>query len=80
MIVVQTYTEKAEQFAGVTSAVDFEVLKKRLRLYFRNTGKVKAMLYAGEKISMPYVEIQKDRRIRDLKISNERRQKTGPLS
>ena len=73
MIVVQTYTEKAEQFAGITSAVDFEALKKRLRLYFRNIGKVKAMLFAGEKISMPYVEIQRDRRVRDIKIKNERR-------
>ena len=73
MIVVQTYTEKAEQFAGITSAIDFEILKKRLRLYFRNVGEIKARLFAGEKISMPYVEIQRDRRIRDLPVKNERR-------
>jgi len=75
MIVVQTYTEKAEQFSGVTSAVDFEVLKRRLRLYYRNVGEIKARLFAGEKISMPFVTIQKDRRIRDIKIKNERRSK-----
>jgi len=73
MIVVQKYTEKAEIFAGVTTAIDFEVLKKRLRLYFRNVGEIKARLFAGEKISMPYVEIQKDRRCRDIKVENERR-------
>ncbi|GAI62023.1 unnamed protein product, partial [marine sediment metagenome] len=67
MIVIQTYTEKAEQFAGITTAVDFETLKKRLRIYYKNVGAVKAQLYAGEKISMPYVEIQKDRRVRDIR-------------
>jgi len=75
MIVVQTYTEKAEQFAGITSAIDFEILKKRLRLYFKNVGEIKARLFAGEKISMPYVEIQKDRRVRDIAVKNERRSK-----
>jgi len=73
MIVVQTYTEKAENFAGITTAVDFETLKKRLRIYYKNVGKVKAMLYAGEIISMPLVEIQKDRRVRDIRVKNERR-------
>jgi len=73
MIVIQIYTEKAEQFAGLTTALDFEECKKRLRLYFSNVGKVKARLFAGEKISMPYVILQKDRRIRDIKVENERR-------
>ena len=73
MIVIQTYQKNAENFAGVTIAVDFETLKKRLRLYFKNVGKIKARLFAGEKISMPYVEIQKDRRIRAIKVENERR-------
>ena len=73
MIVIQIYQKNAENFAGVTIAVDFETLKKRLRLYFKNVGKIKARLFAGEKISMPYVEIQKDRRIRDIKVENERR-------
>ena len=73
MIVTQTYTEKAEQFAGVTTSLDFEECKKRLRLYFKNVGEIKARLFAGEKISMPYVEIQKDRRVRDIRVKNERR-------
>jgi len=75
MVVIQTYSEKAENFAGVTIAVDFEILKKRLRLYYRNVGKCKAMLYAGEKISLPYVVLQKDRRVGDIKVLNERRVK-----
>ncbi len=73
MIVVQTYKENAEQFSGITSAVTFESLKKRLRLYFKNIGKVKAMLLSGQKIDIPFVTLMKDRRIRDLKVSNERR-------
>jgi len=79
MKVVQKYTENAEQFSGVTSEVTFESCKRRLRLYFRNIGKVRAMLFAGERISMPYVELQKDRRIRDIKVENERRRKTDIL-
>jgi len=73
MKVVQKYTKNAERFAGITSEVTFESLKRRLRLYFKNIGKVKAMLFAGEKISMPYVEIQRDRRIRDIRVKNDRR-------
>ncbi|MBA7546077.1 hypothetical protein ES705_38460 [subsurface metagenome] len=73
MIVVQKYKKNAEQFSGLTSAVDFESIKKRLRLYFTNIGKVKAMLYAGEIINIPFVTLQKDRRIRDLKVEDERR-------
>lgn len=79
MIVVQKYKKDAEKFSGLTSAVTFESLRKRLRLYFKNIGKVKAMLFAGEKISIPYVELQKDRRVRDRKVSDERRRKTGIL-
>lgn len=79
MIVVQKYKKDAEQFSGITSAVTWESLKRRLRLYFTNIGKIKAQLFAGEKISMPYVELQKDRRIRDIKVTNERRRKTNIL-
>ena len=73
MIVVQKYKQNAEEFSGITSAVTFESLKKRIRLYFKNVGEIKARLFSGEKISMPYVELQKDRRIRDIKFKNERR-------
>jgi len=79
MKIVQTYKKNAENFAGITSEVTFESLKRRLRLYYKNIGKVKAMLFAGKKISMPYVEIQRDRRIRDLPVKNDRRRKADIL-
>ncbi|GAI69477.1 unnamed protein product, partial [marine sediment metagenome] len=43
------------------------------RLYFKNVGEVKARLYAGEIIDIPFVTIQKDRRVRDIRVSDERR-------
>jgi len=75
MIVVQKYKQDAERFSGITSAVTFESLKKRLRLYFKNIGQIKARLFAGEKIDIPFVTLQKDRRVRDIKVTNERRLK-----
>lgn len=79
MLVVQKYKKDAEQFSGITTAVTFESLKKRIRLYFKNIGEVKARLYAGEIIDIPFVTLQKDRRIRDIKVSDERRKKPKML-
>lgn len=79
MIVVQTYTKEAGQFSGLTTALDFEDCKKRLRFYFKNVGQVKARLIAGEKISIPFVELQKDRRVRDIRVSTERRRRPEKL-
>ncbi|MBA7516025.1 hypothetical protein ES705_08070 [subsurface metagenome] len=73
MIVVQKYKDNAERFKNLTSAVTFESCKKRLRLYFRNIGKCKAMLLSGQKISIPFVTLQRDRRVRDIQPKNERR-------
>lgn len=73
MIVVRTYTGDAGNFAGMTSAVDFEVLKKRLRLYFKNVGAIKARLHNGEIIDIPFCTLQRDRRVRDIKVKNEQR-------
>ena len=73
MIVVQTYKQDAGEFANMVSAVDFEDCKKRLRLYFKNVGKCKAMLISGQKIEIPFVVLQKDRRTKDIKVSDERR-------
>jgi hypothetical protein len=79
MKVVQKYTKDAEQFSNITTAVTWESCKKRLRLYFKNIGKCKAMLYAGKVINLPYVTLQRDRRIRDIKVSNDRRRKTDQM-
>lgn len=73
MIVVQKYKRNAGNFSGITSAIDFEDCKKRLRLYFKNVGQVKAMLYAGKIVSMPFVTLRRDRRIRDLAVRVDRR-------
>ena len=73
MLVVQKYKQDAEQFSGITTAIDFEDCKKRLRLYFRNIGKCKAMLYAGEIIDIPFVTLQRDRRCKDIPVKDERR-------
>lgn len=73
MIVVQTYTKEAEGFSGQTSAVTFGSLKKRLRLYFKNIGQIKARLHNGEIIDIPFCTLQRDRRVRDIKVKNEQR-------
>lgn len=73
MIVVQTYSKEAGGFANITSAVDFEFLKKRLRLYFKDIKQIKARLYAGEIIDIPFLVLQKDRRCRDIRVPDERR-------
>ena len=75
MKVIQKYKQDAEKFSGITSAVTFESLKRRLRLYFKNIGEIKARLFAGEIIDIPFVTLQKDRRIRDLEVEDERRKK-----
>jgi len=67
MIVVQTYKQNAGQFLGITSAVTWESCKRRLRLYFKDVREIKAKILNGEKISIPYVVLQKDRRKRDIK-------------
>jgi len=79
MIVIQKFKKDAEQFSGITSAVTFESIKKRLRLYFKNIGQVKARLFAGQIIDIPFVTLQKDRRVRDIKVENERRKKSSWL-
>jgi len=75
MIVIRTYLENAENFAGLTTALDFEECKKRLRLYFKNVGEIKARLFAGEIINLPYISLQLDRRVKREKVETERRAK-----
>jgi len=79
MIIVQKYKKDAGEFSDITSAVTFESLKKRLRLYFKNIGQIKARLFAGEKIDIPFVTLQKDRRVRDIRVEDDRRRKANCL-
>jgi len=74
MLVIQIFKDNAEKFRNLTSTVTFESCKRRLRLYFSDIEKVKKRILAGEIISIPYLTLQKDRRIKQEKrIENERR-------
>ena len=74
MIVIRIFKENAGNIAGLTSAITFEDCKKRLRLYFSDFKKVKEKITIGEIIDIPYITLQKDRRINNKKmIRNERR-------
>ncbi|MBA7525529.1 hypothetical protein ES705_17680 [subsurface metagenome] len=74
MIIVKIFKDNARRFANLSSAINFEACKRRLRLYFPDLKKVKERIIAGEIISVPYVTFQKDRRInKEKKIENEQR-------
>ncbi|GAI62468.1 unnamed protein product [marine sediment metagenome] len=75
MLVVATYKENAGEFANLTFATTFGSLYKRLRLYFSTTniGIIKAKILGGEKITIPYMVLQKDRRRENIKVTDERR-------
>jgi hypothetical protein len=78
MIVIKIFKDNAEKFKNLTSAVTFESCKKRLKLYFSGSEKVKKGILAGEIVDLPYLTLQKDRRSETRKIENERR-KIGML-
>jgi hypothetical protein len=74
MIIVRIFKENAGKFANLTTAVNFEDCKRRLRLYFSDLEKVKKKIIAGEIINIPYVTFQRDRRInKEKRIKNEQR-------
>ncbi|MBA7689968.1 hypothetical protein ES703_98487 [subsurface metagenome] len=73
MIVVKIFKDNAEKFKNLTSAVTFESCKSRLRFYFSNLGKVKERILSGEIINLPYLTLQKDRRVEGKKVEDERR-------
>ena len=67
MIVVSIFKNNAGNIAGFTSAINFENRKKWLGLYFSNLKKIKEKILAGEIIDMPYLTLQKDKRVKDRK-------------
>jgi len=74
MIVVSIFKGNARSIAGSTCQVTFENCKKRLRLYFSDLRKVEEKILSGEIIDIPYLTLQKDRRLNNEKrIGNERR-------
>ncbi|MBA7528492.1 hypothetical protein ES705_20679 [subsurface metagenome] len=75
MLVVATYKKDAGEFADLTFTTTFGSLYKRLRLYFSTTniGIIKADILSGEKITIPYMVLQKDRRRESIRVTDERR-------
>ena len=74
MIVVEIFKDDAGKFGNLTSTVTFEDCKRRLRLYFSNFEKVKERIIAGEIIDIPYLTLQRDRRInKEKRTENEQR-------
>lgn len=75
MIVITIFKDNAG-IANLTSAITFESCKRRLKLYFSGLEEVKKRLLSGEIVSIPYLTLQGDRRIKEKKVKIERR-KTG---
>ena len=73
MVIIRIFKENAGSIAGLTSAITFEDCEKRLRLYFSDLKKIKERITAGEILDIPYLTLQKDRRINKKMIRNERR-------
>jgi len=74
MIAIRIFKDNAGNFANLTSAVTFEACNRRLRLYFPDLEKVKERIIAGEIIDIPYLTLQRDRRVNGEKgIKNEQR-------
>ncbi len=81
MIIVKIFKDNARKFANLTTAVTFEACKRQLRLYFSNLEKVKERIIAGKIIDLPYLILQRDRRVNEEKrIRDERRRHLMYLS
>ena len=71
MIAVKIFKDNAWHLAGITTAVNFENCKKQLSYYFANIIKVKERIIAGEIINLPYLTLQRDRRVNKEKRYDE---------
>lgn len=80
MIVVKIFKDSA-WIGNLTSAVTFEACKRRLRLYFSNLEKVKERIITGKIIDLPYLTLQRDRRVnQEKRVRDERRRHLMYLS
>lgn len=75
MLVVGIYKDNAERFANRVIADDWKNFTRRISFYFSNIFEVKERILNGEIIELPYITLQKDRRIEQRKFSIERRKK-----
>ena len=81
MIVVRIFKDNARRFANLTTAVNFEACKRLLKLYFSDLEEIKERIIAGKIIDLPYLILQRDRRVnQEKKIRNERRRHLMQLS
>jgi len=80
MIVVGIYKDNAKNFAGLTIVDDWKKFTRRLRYYYSNIFEVKEKILNGEVIDLPYITLQKDRRINKEKRTENERRSTLKLS
>jgi len=81
MIVVRIFKDNAKKFANLVTTVTFEACKRRLGLYFSDLKKVKERIIAGKIIDIPYLTLQRDRRVnQEKRVRNERRRHLMHLS
>jgi len=73
MIVVGIYKRNAENFSGLTIARDWKDFTRRLGYYYPNIFEVKERILNGEVIDLPYIILQKDRRVKNVNIGLKRR-------
>jgi len=59
--------------AGLIYELEWEGCTKQLGYYFYNLNKVKKDILDGKQIDTPYVIFQKDRRVENISVKNERR-------
>jgi len=81
MIVVRIFKDNAWYLAGIATAVNFENCIKQLRYYYANIIKVKEKIIAGGIIDLPYLTLQRDRRVnQEKRVRDERRRHLMHLS
>ena len=81
MIVVRIFKDNARKIANLTTTLSYEACKRRLKLYFSNLERVKERIIAGKIIDLPYLTLQRNRRVSEEKrIRNERRRHLMLLS
>lgn len=77
MIVVGIYKEDAKRFSGLTIADDWKNFTRRIGFYYSNIFEVKEKILNGEVINLPYISLQLDRRVKNIRVPDERRKQIG---
>ena len=81
MTVVRIFKDNAWYLAGIAATVNFDNCIKQLGYYFENIIKVKERIIAGKIIDLPYLTLQRDRRVnQEKRVRNERRRHLMQLS